>query len=1160
MDMMIDQQVALNEALVPHARRLRIGRSNFRLLSDISSKESTLQLVYDVLRQYPFFKAFLVTADVSEIYMQEFWATSTVHHHSIRDDQMFTTIKLVSRHQNTQQFGAMLPIVLTNAEIMNFEAYKEYYAVATGATPPKTKASVQKTKSSSDTTVTPPPTAAAGTRFDDDQASNKEWEEFIHPSLSTYEEEETRDEESFDPIPKTPENTDDKGNGEENLGLSVGREEGQNKEDDADELYRDVNINLEGRGLQMGIESIFETTSQMDVQPPTTMAPLPFSEPTLTPSTIATITTVQQAPTPPTTALSTLLQDLPNFGSYMDQRMNEAVKVAIQIQSDRLHDEAQAENEEFLKTIDENMQKIIKEQVKEHVKVQVSKILPKIEPTMNEQLEAEVLTWSSNSSKTSYTVATDLSEMELKKILIEKMEGNKSIQRSNEKRNLYKALVEAYESDKIILDTYGDTVTLKRRHDDDADRDEEPSAESDWGSKRRREEKEPESASAPKKKATRSAGKSTKGSKSQQTSSSEFATAEEPMQTTHEMEKPSHPEFESGADDQPMAEPSQHPEWFSQQKKPPTQDPFLMNRLKVDTLTPKLLAGPTYELMKGSCKSLVELKFFLEEVYKATTDQLDWINPEGQQYPHNLLKPLPLIPNSQGRRVIPFDHFINNDLEYLCRGASSRKYTTSITKTKAADYGHIKWIEDLLYGFAVNRESARDVYSKRRIIAVTELKIVKWHNHKHLDWIMLTNLTVEERFAYNVSLKFFTRSIVIKRRVEDLQLGVKSYQKKLNLTRPDTYRSDLKRKEAYIAYSNPRGFIYQNKDKQNKLMRIAELHKFNDETLTDVCNALDDRLKEQTDGEAMINWIKNGDQPLPRVTQVSISGTTSTEQPPLKDKSMWSDQEKRIQEIDHLWDALARHMLGSEYGEQDRKAAVLYEYETFKATERELFFDIYIQYLQVINDLKKCGYSKDNCELNFKFLNNLQLEWKQYATMIRQNKNLMDINIDALYNILKQNQGEVNDAMGSKKKTVVVTSDPLALIAEKTNVSRSKEKVVVSSDSKGSEADDFSELKKIAALLEKAFNRIKFYSKPTNNNLRTSYSSQSANKKQEFVKTDTKKVEKKDDEKKRDMSRVICYNCKKAKVKDYGYYKTKMLLAKKDKDEKVLLVEDQAWM
>nr|GFD32427.1 hypothetical protein [Tanacetum cinerariifolium] len=115
-----------------------------------------------------------------------------------------------------------------------------------------------------------------------------------------------------------------------------------------------------------------------------------------------------------------------------------------------------------------------------------------------------------------------------------------------------------------------------------------------------------------------------------------------------------------------------------------------MNRLCVDTLTPGVLAGPTYELMRGSCTSLTELEYHLKEVYKATMDQLDWVNPEGQQYLHNLLQPLPMIPDNQGRRVIPFAHFINNDLKYLRGGASSRKYTTSVTKTKAADYGHIK--------------------------------------------------------------------------------------------------------------------------------------------------------------------------------------------------------------------------------------------------------------------------------------------------------------------------------------------------------------------------------------------------------------------------------------------------------------------------------------
>nr|GEX71779.1 hypothetical protein [Tanacetum cinerariifolium] len=91
----------------------------------------------------------------------------------------------------------------------------------------------------------------------------------------------------------------------------------------------------------------------------------------------------------------------------------------------------------------------------------------------------------------------------------------------------------------------------------------------------------------------------------------------------------------------------------------------------------------------------------LEEVYKATTDQLDRVNREGQQYPHNLLQPLPLIQNNQGCRVIPFVHFINNDLEYLRGGASSQKYITFVTKTKAADYEHIKLMRiDELHKFS----------------------------------------------------------------------------------------------------------------------------------------------------------------------------------------------------------------------------------------------------------------------------------------------------------------------------------------------------------------------------------------------------------------------------------------------------------------------------
>nr|GEW41704.1 hypothetical protein [Tanacetum cinerariifolium] len=398
---------------------------------------------------------------------------------------------------------------------------------------------------------------------------------------------------------------------------------------------------------------------------------------------------------------------------YMDQRMNEAANVVVQIQSDRFRDEAQAKNEEFFIKLDENIQKIIKEQVKEQVKVQVSKILPKIKKTMNEQLEDEVLSRSSNSFKTSYAVAADLSELELNKILIEKIESNKSIHRSDEQRNLYKSLVDAYECDKIILDTYGDTVTLKRRRDDVV-KDEEPFAGSDWGSKRRRERKEPESTSALKEKATKTTGKSTQGSKSHQNTASESTSAEEPRQTTQDLEEPSHQELET------------------------------------DTLTRELLAGQTYELMKGSCKSLVELEFFLEEVYKATTDQLDWNNPEGQQYPHNVLNPLPLIPNSRGYRVIPFDHFINNDLEYLRGCAYSRKYTTSVTKIKTADYRHIKWIEDLVPSTMWSQELNKD--KQNRLMRIDEL-------HKFSDGMLNDDRTALDDRLKGIRMKYLPQAI-----------------------------------------------------------------------------------------------------------------------------------------------------------------------------------------------------------------------------------------------------------------------------------------------------------------------------------------------------------------------------------------------------------------
>nr|GEY56910.1 hypothetical protein [Tanacetum cinerariifolium] len=648
-NMTINQQVALDEALDPHASRLRIGKSNFCLRLDITSKESTLLVVYDVLRLTLFYKAFLFTADTfDELLFEEEILTFLRYLGHSGEIKKITNVNINKLHQPWRSFVAVINKCLTGKST----AYKEYYAIASGAVPPKTKASVRKTQSSSDTTM-PPPTAV-GTRLstlakgkqpaksskakglsllseaddddddqedeyeqdDDDQASDNDNDDFVHPKLSTHDKE-AKDEESFDPIVQTPsrvEDFDDESNDDESHGMNVGGDKGPDAEDDDEELYRDVNINLKGRDVQMtdvhtiqvledtyvtltpvnpdGIDSLFESTPRVDVPVTTTAVPLPVTAPTL----------------PPPIMFDHRLKTLEaNFSKFM--------------QTNRLRDEAQAENEDFINKLDKNIQKIIKEQLKEQVKVQVSKILPKIEKTVNEQLEAEVLTRCSNSSKTSYAMAADLSKMKLKKILIKKMESNKSIRRSDKQRNLYKALVDAYECDKIILDTYKDTVTLKIRRDD-VNKDEQPFAGSNRGSKRRREGKEPESTSAPKEKASKTTGKSTEGSKSHQKTCEKQTKPPTPDRAWNKTLSATYESIQPWISD--LAKQADSLTSFNELMDTPMDfSAFLMNRLKVNTLTPELLAGLTYELIKGSCKSIVELEFFLEEVYKATTDKLD---------------------------------------------------------------------------------------------------------------------------------------------------------------------------------------------------------------------------------------------------------------------------------------------------------------------------------------------------------------------------------------------------------------------------------------------------------------------------------------------------------------------------------------------------------
>ncbi|GKC21120.1 hypothetical protein Tco_1023270 [Tanacetum coccineum] len=538
---------------------------------------------------------------------------------------------------------------------------------------------------------------------DDDQEnvsgeteSDNDGDDFVHPNLSTYkaddqeeekEEEKANDDEdvSSDQMVSTP--TDYEIIEEEENQKDDDNVVGGEQEDEEDEeLYGDLNLNLERRDAEMMMLKLIKKRKRVS-------------------SLETELSELKQ-----TNQFAKVVSSISGIvDNYLMSKMKDVVNVVVQLKSNKLREEAQTENDEFLKQIDSNIKTIIKDQVK----AQVSKIMPRVEKYVTESLGAEVLAISSNQPQTSYAAVASLSEFELKKILIDKIKENKSMNRSDIQKNLYITLIESYNSNKDLFPSYGDVVTLKRGRNDQ-DKEEEPSAGSNRGIKQKRSGKEESS-----KEATQKESKSTSSSKgasgSQPKSSGKSAQAEEHGIRVDDLEEPLHQEFNTRNDDiSHVREIIDVDErlWnlLGSQTPDRTQSlfnefvatlidisAFITNRLKLNNLAQDVLTGPTYDLMKGTCKSVVELKYHLEEVFKVTNDQLDWHNPEGRPYPYDLSKTLPLNQNARGRQVIPFDYFINNDLEYLKGGSLSQKYTTSLTKIKATDYGHVKWIEDKVH-------------------------------------------------------------------------------------------------------------------------------------------------------------------------------------------------------------------------------------------------------------------------------------------------------------------------------------------------------------------------------------------------------------------------------------------------------------------------------
>ncbi|GJW85865.1 hypothetical protein Tco_0159010 [Tanacetum coccineum] len=191
---------------------------------------------------------------------------------------------------------------------------------------------------------------------------------------------------------------------------------------------------------------------------------------------------------------------------------------------------------------------------------------------------------------------------------------------------------------------------------------------------------------------------------------------------------------------------------------------------------------------------------------------------------------------------------------------------------------HLREQRQSFYAYARGIQSRGDVYSTKRILAVTHVKVMRKHGYEYLEEIIvirvdnvlyrfkegdflrlrindiedmlilvvqnrLINLSGDGVADFAIALRMSIRSLVIQKRVEDLQLGVESYQKKINITKPDTTRPDLRKRHPYTPYKDPQGFIYVNDYKRNRLMRSDELYKFSDGTLTRLLSSLEDITK-----------------------------------------------------------------------------------------------------------------------------------------------------------------------------------------------------------------------------------------------------------------------------------------------------------------------------
>ncbi|GJY92465.1 hypothetical protein Tco_0508247 [Tanacetum coccineum] len=279
-----------------------------------------------------------------------------------------------------------------------------------------------------------------------------------------------------------------------------------------------------------------------------------------------------------------------------------------------------------------------------------------------------------------------------------------------------------------------------------------------------------------------------------------------------------------------------NPNWFKQPPRPPTPDPewnkcqdpltfndlmaapidfskYVLNGLKIENLTQDILLGPAFNMLKGTCSSSIELEYNFQECFNALTYKLNWNNLEGDHYPFDLSKPLPLQ-GPPGHRTVAVDYFFNNDLEYLKTSDLEVTYTSSITKIKETRY-EIKGIKDMVLTLW---STIKHAYDKD-----TEKGIKHWVKEVNYgNFVDLHLNDIEDMLLLVVQHKLFhLEGSVIVDFIVALQIEFK---------------------EPYTPSYDPPRIVYEDLNKQKRVLRADELYKFSVGTLKSVCHEIHHRV------------------------------------------------------------------------------------------------------------------------------------------------------------------------------------------------------------------------------------------------------------------------------------------------------------------------------